>query len=139
MKYTTIRIEGAILSADILDRIEQGDIAGQLPKDFGFDPRIKVKDEIARAWADAQDLWRIFKRRREKVAGQGYGTTETRNFWMVPLLGLFGYDAQLAKVKTVNGKSYAASHRATNLDGFPLHIVGFNDSLGRSGSRVGPS
>jgi hypothetical protein len=63
MKYTTIRIEGAILSADILDRIEQGEIAGQLPKDFGFDPKIKVKDEIARAWADAQDLWRIFTRR----------------------------------------------------------------------------
>jgi hypothetical protein len=54
MKYATIRIEGAILSADILDRIEQGDLAGQLPKDFGFDPRIKVKDEIVRAWADAR-------------------------------------------------------------------------------------
>lgn len=39
MKYTTIRIEGAILSADILDRIEQGDIAGQLPKDFGVNDR----------------------------------------------------------------------------------------------------
>jgi type I restriction-modification system DNA methylase subunit len=142
MKYTTIRIESAILSADILDRIEQGDIAGQLPKDFGFDSRIKVKDEIARAWADAQDLWRIFNRRREKVAGQGYGTTETRNFWMVPLLGLFGYEAQLAKARSVNGKSYAVSHHAANLDGFPLHIVGFNDSLDRKreegGSRMSP-
>jgi hypothetical protein len=142
MKYTTIRIEGAILSADILDRIEQGEIAGQLPKDFGFDPRIKVKDEIARAWADSQDLWRIFKRRREKVAGQGYGTTETRYFWMVPLLGLFGYEAQLAKARTVNGKSYAVSHHSANLDGFPLHIVGFNDSLDRKreegGSRMSP-
>lgn len=49
MKYTTIRIEGAILSADILDKIEQGDIGGQLAKDFGFAAKIKVKDEIARA------------------------------------------------------------------------------------------
>ena len=55
MKYTTIRIEGAILSADILDKIEQGDLGGQLPKDFGFDGKYKVKDEIAKAWADAQD------------------------------------------------------------------------------------
>ena len=90
MKYTTIRIEGAILSADILDKIEQGELGAQLAKDFGFDAKIKVKDEIARAWADGQDLWRIFKRQRDKVADQGYGTTETRKFWMIPLLGLFG-------------------------------------------------
>ena len=68
MKYTTIRIESAILSADILDKIEQGELGGQLAKDFGFDSKTKVKDEIARAWADAQDLWRIFKRQREKVS-----------------------------------------------------------------------
>ena len=48
MKYTTIRIEGAILSADILDKIEQGDIGGQLARDCGFASKIKVKDEIAR-------------------------------------------------------------------------------------------
>jgi len=142
MKYTTIRIEGSILSADILDKIEQGDIAGQLAKDFGFDPKIRVKDEIARAWADAQDLWRIFKRQKEKVSDQGYGTTETRKFWMVPLIGLLGYDAQLSKADTVNGKSYAVSHRAADLDGFPIHIVGFNDSLDRKreegGTRMSP-
>ncbi|KKL06139.1 hypothetical protein LCGC14_2599030, partial [marine sediment metagenome] len=142
MKYTTIRIEGAILSADILDKIEQGELGGQLAKDFGFDTKIKVKDEIVRAWADAQDLWRIFKRQRDKVVDQGYGTTETRKFWMIPLLGLFGYDAQLSKAETVNGKSYAISHRATNMDGFPVHIVGFNDSLDRKreegGTRMSP-
>ena len=87
MKYTTIRIEGAILSADILDKIEQGEAGGQLAKDFGFDARTKVKDEIARAWADAQDLWRIFKRQRDKVPEGEYGTSETRRYWIIPLLG----------------------------------------------------
>jgi type I restriction-modification system DNA methylase subunit len=138
MKYTTIRIEGAILSADILDKIEQGDIGGQLTKDFGFDTKIKVKDEIARAWADAQDLWRIFKRQKERVAEQEYGTTETRKFWIIPLLGLFGYDAQLSKAEIVHGKSYAVSYRTANLDGFPIHIVGFNDSLDKKRTDSGP-
>ncbi len=138
MKYTTIRIEGAILSADILDKIEQGELGGQLAKDFGFDTKIKVKDEIARAWADAQDLWRIFKRQKEKVAEHEYGTTETRKFWMIPLLGLFGYDAQLSKAETVHGKSYAVSHSVTNLDRFPIHIVGFNDSLDKKRTDSGP-
>lgn len=142
MKYTSIRIEGAILSADILDRIEQGDIAGQSAKDFGFDAKTKVKDEIARAWADAQDLWRIFNRQREKVAADNFGTSETRRYWILPLLGLLGYDVQLSRAEAVNGKSYAISHRAENLDGFPVHIVGFNDSLDKkrdiSGPRMSP-
>jgi len=138
MKYTTIRIEGAILSADILDKIEQGDIGGQFAKDFGFDTKIKVKDEIARAWADAQDLWRIFKRQKEKVAKGEHGTTETRKYWIIPLLGLFGYDAELSKAEIVHGKSYAVSHRASNLDGFPIHIGGFNDSLDKKRTNSGP-
>ncbi len=64
MKYTTIRIEGAILSADILDKIEQGDIPGQLPKDFGFDAKTKVKDEIARMKYVAGDQ---FKQKHEEL------------------------------------------------------------------------
>jgi len=67
MKFNTIRIEGSILSSDILDKIEQGELGGQLPKDFGFDPSVKVKDEIVKAWADAQDFWRIFQRHRADV------------------------------------------------------------------------
>ena len=63
MIYPSIRIEGTILSPDILDRLE--DMAGQRPADFGLEGTAKVKDEIARAWADAQDYWRIFQRKLE--------------------------------------------------------------------------
>ncbi|HEX2936117.1 MAG TPA: hypothetical protein VHO72_12260 [Bacteroidales bacterium] len=49
MSYSTIRIEGAILSADILDRLEQGELGGQNPADFGFNGNKKVKDEILSA------------------------------------------------------------------------------------------
>ncbi len=37
IKYSTIRIEGSILSSDILDKIERGEINGQTPDKFGFD------------------------------------------------------------------------------------------------------
>ena len=61
MKYPTIRIEGAILATDILDKIETSDgITGQKPADFKIEGSDKVKDEIARAWADAQSYWGIF-------------------------------------------------------------------------------
>jgi len=76
------------------------------------------------------------------VAADDYGTSETRRYWILPLLGLLGYDLQLSRAEAVNGKSYAISHRSENLDGFPVHIVGFNDSLDKkrdiSGPRMSP-
>ena len=138
MKYSTIRIEGSILSADILDKIEQGDIGGQSPKDFGFDTHIKVKDEIAKAWADAHALWQIFKHQREKAPENSFGTTETRKYWIIPLMGFLGYDLDLSKAEIVNDKSYALSHRSSNLDRFPIHIMGFNDSLDKRRTDSGP-
>ncbi len=138
MKFNTIRIEGSILSSDILDKIEQGELGGQLAKDFSFDASIKVKDEIVKAWADAQDFWRIFQRHRGDVAQGATGTSETRKFWMLPLLSLLGYDLDLSKAENVNGKTYAISHRAKNLDAYPVHIMGFNDSLEKKREDSGP-
>lgn len=54
--HPSIRLEGSILSADILDAIERGERAHQLPKDFGLDSSTKVKDEIADAWAAARRI-----------------------------------------------------------------------------------
>ena len=138
MKYTTIRIEGSILSADILDKIEQGDLGGQMPKDFGFETSLKVKDEIARAWADAKDLWHVFRHRMERVKDGDTGTSETRRFFMVPFLGLLNYDVEAKRAETLNDKSYAISHRTSNLDGFLIHIMGFNDSLDKKRETGGP-
>ncbi len=140
MKYPTIHIEGAILAADILDKIEQGEITGQRPADFRIEGNYKVKDEIARAWADAKDYWRIFKRKREALEKneKQTGTSETRTQWMIPFLGILGYKAGFARAEEVNGKSYAISHRDRTLDGFPLHIMGFKDELDKKRKDSGP-
>jgi hypothetical protein len=130
MNYPSIRIEGAILSPDILEHLEDGS-NGQRPKDFGLEPGTKVKDEIARAWADAQDYWRIFQRKLETVKVDSPATTETRQNWIIPLLGLLKYDIEFQKAGTeIHGKNYPISHRVTNRANTPLHIVGYNDAAG---------
>lgn len=129
MKYPSIRIEGAILSPDILERLE--DIAGQRPADFGLETGAKVKDEIARAWADAQDYWRIFRRKLETLKDDSPATSETRNNWIVPLLSLLKYEVEYQKSGVeLNGKTYAISHRIVNRGNTPCHIVGFNEPAG---------
>lgn len=129
MSYSSIRIEGSIFSPDILDRLE--DAIGQKPADFGLDGSIKVKDEIARAWADAQDYWRIFQRKLDTLKHDSPATTETRNLWVVPLLGLLGYQLEYqARGAEINTKIYPISHRVTNRAGTALHIAGYREPAG---------
>jgi hypothetical protein len=53
------------------------------------------------------------------------GTSETRNLWMVPFLGLLGYPLERPdRAEVLIDKTYALSHRLPGRDGFPVHIVG---------------
>lgn len=129
MNYPSIRIEGSILSPDILEKLEEAN--GQRPADFGLEPTVKVKDEIARAWADAQDYWRIYQRKLETLKEDSPGTTETRNLWIVPLLGLLGYQLEFeAKSIELNSKLYPISHRVTNRSNAAIQITGSREPAG---------
>ncbi len=142
MKTTSIHIEGQIISPDIIDRLDSGEIKGQSPSDFGFEKGVRLRDEIARAWADAKDQWNIFNRRIENLDETDYGTTETRKYWIIPFLENLGYEVTLDTAKEINGISFAISHCDKKLEGFPVHIVGVNDSLDRrretGGMRLSP-
>ncbi|MCS4432864.1 Eco57I restriction-modification methylase domain-containing protein [Aquiflexum gelatinilyticum] len=128
MNFQTIRIEGNIISSDILEKILAGEeLAGQKATDFGMQAGDKVKDEIARAWADAQDLWRIFRRRTEALQKEKSGNEEVRKYWMIPLLSLMDYHLETSGKEVVGNNSYAISHRDVKRDRFPVHIVGYQD------------
>ena len=79
----------------------------------------------------------------DRLSPNATGTTETRNLWMVPLLGLLGYDLELARSgEVIEGKNYPISHRDKTRDGLPIHLIGWNDSLDKkradSGLRMSP-
>lgn len=129
MNYPSIRIEGSILSPDILEKLD--DANGQRPVDFGLEATSKVKDEIARAWADAQDYWRIYNRKLDTLKEDSPATTETRNLWIVPLLGLLGYQLEYeAKSIELNNKLYPISHRVTNRGNAAIQITGSRELAG---------
>lgn len=130
-----IWMEGNIVSAELLEKLSEQH--GQQPADFGLKKTERLADEISRCWVDAKDLWRIFSRRREKLSEEDSGVTETRNIWMVPLLqNLLGYQLQVQReAETVDGLSFAISHRDTHLDSFPVHIIGCNQKLDKRYDR----
>lgn len=141
MIFTSINIEGNSISSEIIAKISKDDISFQKSKDFGFDPKISLRDEIGDAWNNAKRYWDTLQLKREKLDKNDTGTSETRKVWMVPFLYELGYDLELGRAEIINEKSYAISHRDQQLDGFPVHIVGINQKLDKRaehGVRLSP-
>ncbi len=129
MTFPSLRLEGAILSPELFARAD--DLPGQRSAEFGLPAGSVVKDEIARAWADAQDYWRIFQRKLDALPANASATTETRNLWVVPLLGLLGYQLERHdRGLDLHGKLYPISHHAANRAGVPVHIVSVREPAG---------
>lgn len=141
MSFSSITIQGNILSSDILQKIRQEDIRFQQPGDFGLERNSAIRDEIGMAWASLQAHWKAFNMRRERLSDDQSGTTETRNAWMLPFFRELGYELEGARAEIINEKSYAISHRDTRRESFPVHIVGINQSLDKrsdGGARLSP-
>ena len=144
MAFTGINIQGNILSAEIIEKIRLEDSKFfQKPSDFNLSKNTTVRDEINIAWSAAKAHWDAFTLRREKLAPDDTGTTETRQSWIVPFLTEMGYELELQrKAEIINEKTYLISHRAINRDEFPVNIVGINQSLDKraefGGARLSP-
>ncbi|MFN8256028.1 MAG: DNA methyltransferase [Bacteroidales bacterium] len=139
MSYSSINIQGNIVSGEVLDKIRnEEDFRYQKATDFGLDKNIRLRELIGSSWAILRSQWQSFQLRRQRLKEDDSATTETRNYWIIPLLEELGYVPEKAIAETFADKSYAISHRATNLDGFPLHLVGFNDSLDKRRESGGP-
>jgi hypothetical protein len=142
MNYSAINIQGNIISSEILEKIRLEDVRHQKAVDFNMHQASSVRDEINLAWNLAISNWKAFKTKRDNLNDSESGTTETRRYWMLPLFQVLGYELISSNAEIINGKSYAISHRALNKDGFPIHIVGVNQSLDKradsGGARLSP-
>ena len=136
MRYVAIRSEGGLLPYDLLDKLLADQVAGQKPADFGLPKGQRVIDEISRVWADAQNLWSNFKRRRQSLTERDpYGTSITRS-WIVSLLSdpeMLGFDLKLQpSAVVVNDATFAISHRdGDGDDAVPVHVEGCKIDLDR--------
>lgn len=137
MKYPTISIQGNILAAELLEELER-EAPHQNPASFGLPAGSRVKDEIARAWGEARLQWQVFQSKRERIKEGATGTSETRQFWILPLLDTLGYRPTVATAETVAGQTYAVSHRDEEIGGFPIHVMGISDNLDKRRTTGGP-
>ena len=48
--FTTVKTEGAILPADLLQRVADGQMDGLLPQDYHLAPNERLNEAISRSW-----------------------------------------------------------------------------------------
>lgn len=126
----TVRTEGAILPADLLERIREGDpeLGGLSPSDYHLQGE-RINEAISRSWSRLVGLWAGFKAVRQALPEQDLGTGTTRERWLLPLFQEFGYGRlQSSKAIELEGKSYAISHAWGHV---PIQLVGFRVDLDR--------
>ena len=127
MKYTTINIQGNLLSEEILQKIETAEASGQQAPEFWFEPGANIRSEIEYAWSRIKLDWKHFTDKSTNLpASDPYGTTLSRK-WMEQFLSSLAFDLSKEKsgLQGDNNQSYTVSHTAANLDQLPVHIVGF--------------
>jgi hypothetical protein len=132
-QFSSVRIEGGLLGPDLLDQLLANELPGQRAADFGLPAKRSLTDEIASVFVDARALWGVFQHRLERLRPDDVATSVTRDSWVVPFLGLLGYELRYnPKAYDVDGLSFAISHRAgEHAEAPPVHIVGARQELGR--------
>lgn len=129
MKYTSINIQGNLISEEILQKIEASEAPGQQAKDFGFDPGTNLRSEIEYAWSKIKLDWKYFSERMQSLpAADPYGTSLARK-WMVNFFSALNFNLTQRKSSLLgdNNQPYNISHTANHLDDLPILITGFND------------
>lgn len=142
LAYTAIRIEGGLIPAEELTRLttlqapdntQQTEALYQIPKG------LKLRDEIARNFKIAQNLWQDFQVQRQRTGVDVHSTT-VRDFLLPLLRQAMGYTdlAPAAPIQASNSvhHSYQIGHAA--LGGrLPVVLAGVDQPLDQPAERFG--
>jgi hypothetical protein len=134
--FLNVRTEGAILPADLLQRIVEGDsdLGGLTPDSYHLPRGEKLTEAINRAWNRFLGVWTTFQGAVEKLPDADPGTSLTRERWLLPLFQEIGYGRLLTtRSLEISGKSYPISHGWNRT---PIHLLGCRVKLDEPTLRV---
>lgn len=129
-QFQTIRTQGAILPADVLQRINSLELDGLKPEAYHLPPSIKLNEAISQSWARVLAFWKSFSEAREKILeSDETGALITRERWLLPLFQELGYGRLTAeKAPEIDGKLYPIERFWKAV---PIHLVGCKLSIDR--------
>jgi hypothetical protein len=139
LAYRAIRIEGGLLPADELTRLTLlADPKGseQTEAQYRIAKGLKLRDEIARDFKIALNLWQDFQALRKRQDVQAHDVTVRE--WLLPLLRdvLHFHDTARRPVIEHGGHKYAIGY-AGNSSRVPLVFAEFDQPLDSAAERFG--
>lgn len=141
--FTTVKTEGAILPADLLQRVAEGrDLDGLRPEDYHLLPTERLNEAVNRSWNRCLSAWASFDQARRNLPESDAGTTLTRERWLLVLFQELGYGrlrfagSLPLEADDPESPTYSISHRWGQA---PIHLVTFRQDLDRRSDDGGPS
>ena len=125
--FTTVRTEGGILPADLLMKIVQRDTTiGGVSEESYHVTGEKLNEAISRSWNRLLGVWKGFEEAAVKLSSGDFGTSITREKWLLPLFEELRYGRLKARTFEIDGTTVPISHGWENV---PIHLVGFRISI----------
>jgi hypothetical protein len=139
LAYQAIRIEGGLIPADELTRLttlQAPDKTEQTESHYGVPKGLKLRDEIARFWRIAQNLWADLQPLRLRQDVNAHDVT-VREF-LVPLLrDVLGFtDIAPGASVAASGHTYNIGHAARG-GRLPVIVAAHNQGLDDAADRFG--
>ncbi|WP_063765911.1 Eco57I restriction-modification methylase domain-containing protein [Streptomyces cellulosae] len=137
-----VRVEGGLLSADLLGKIRSGDpeLPGSAPADYGLGRGVRIEDAASRKWNALRAAYTSLQEELKELDGKVDPTKATR-VWLLTLLEELGYGRLAARrggIRLPGRDPYQVSHDWQ--DHVPVHLLGWNTELDRwsAGSSRAP-
>jgi hypothetical protein len=134
--FTTIRTEGGLLPADLLQRIvhRDKDLPGLHEASYHLIAGERLNERISQSWNRLLGAWKAFRTAAETLSERDTGTTLTRERWLLILFQELGYGRlPMARAIEIDSKSYAISHIWHHS---PIHLVSYRLDLDRRTAGV---
>lgn len=111
--FSTIKIEGGLLSSDYLHQIAAGNgqVPGLSPSAYHLSPGERLPDAISSAWNVMRSRWVAFKDAVNQKPETDHVVRVTRDRFLLPLFDQLGYGRLLsAKETRISGTDFPISH-----------------------------
>ncbi|MFB6556092.1 hypothetical protein ACFCWX_40195, partial [Streptomyces sp. NPDC056405] len=140
---SAVRVEGRLLTADLLGRLAAGDreLPGCAPADYGLYRGERIGDAAGRAWAALTGAYRVFRDDLARLPETSTATTRTRRAWLLRLFTELGYGRLSGAGVTVQVPGRDETCRASHgwQDHLPVHLLAWGTPLDRKvGDRRAP-
>ncbi|HYN78639.1 MAG TPA: hypothetical protein VES73_12710, partial [Lamprocystis sp. (in: g-proteobacteria)] len=139
LAYQAIRIEGGLIPADELARLTTLQAPAQTEQTethYGTPKGLKLRDEIARYWKIAQNLWTDFQPLRQRADRNAHEVTVQE--FLVPMLrDVLGFtDLTQGACLNASGHTYDIGHAARG-GRLPLILAAHDQGLDEASERFG--